>query len=146
MIRQTVKRGTRTEGTALAVNPAEPPNLSYTIITSIVLDGLHLPPTDHFWNSLLVATIRKACETTPADKLPGLISCRYTIGKTKGAGFKYIPDLGLSVQAQSAANAWKATYSILQQIKVPLELEFRWDNHPSAAFPGARPSLRIERP
>jgi hypothetical protein len=144
MIRQMVKGGSHTKGTAATVDPGAPPSLSYTIITSIVLDDLRLPPTDHFWNSLLVATIRKA--TTPADRLLALISCRYTIGKTKGAGFKYIPDLGLSVQAQSAANAWKATYSILLQIKVPLELEFRWDDHPSAAFPGVRASLRVERP
>jgi hypothetical protein len=147
MVQESVKNGnTALEDTVLVVDPAAPPSLAYTSIKSIVLDGNQLSPSEHYWNSLLVATIRKASETTPSEKLSALIICGHQVGKRKGGGFKFIADLNISLQAQSAAGAWKATYHILQQAKLPLELEFQWENHPSAAFPGVHATMCVGRP
>jgi hypothetical protein len=133
------------KGAVQTIDPAAPPDLAYTVIKSIVLAGKELPSTEHYWNSLLVATIRKASETTPINQTLALIICSHEVGQKKDRGFKYIPDLGISIQAQSAANAWRTTHHILRMTGISLELEFQWENFPSAAFPGLRATIRVGR-
>jgi hypothetical protein len=51
-------------------------------------------------------------------------------------GFKYHPDLGISVQGQSAADAWKEVDRLAKKWSIPVNVEFWWRQNPKAQHPG----------
>ena len=57
-------------------------------------------------------------------------------------GFKYHPDLGISVQGQSASDAWKEIDRLAKKWRIPVTVEFRWRENPKAQFPGKTGVLR----
>jgi hypothetical protein len=50
-------------------------------------------------------------------------------------GYKYYPDLGISVQGQSAADAWKEVDRLAIKWR-PVTVEFYWRQNPKAQYPG----------
>lgn len=58
-------------------------------------------------------------------------------GKKEDNGYKYIDEVGVSIQGQDANNAWKTTYNVIQALKMPVEVIFAWQDNPKAATPGA---------
>nr|WP_201752605.1 hypothetical protein [Sphingomonas changnyeongensis] len=61
-------------------------------------------------------------------------------------GFKYHTDLGISVQGQSAADAWKEIDRIARKWKIPVSVKFCWRNNPKAQHPGQTGILKIGVP
>lgn len=57
-------------------------------------------------------------------------------------GYKYFSDLGISVQGQSAADAWKEIDRLAQRWRVPVVVEFIWRQNPKAQHPGRVGTLR----
>ena len=57
-------------------------------------------------------------------------------------GFKYHPDLGISVQGQSASDAWKEVDRLAKKWCIPVTVEFRWRHNPKAQYPGRSGVLR----
>jgi hypothetical protein len=112
--------------TIRTINPAAPPDLSYSIIHSIVLNGAQLPPRMNFWNRLLVAVVEAAAKTLPKDQIAALVTCGFVYGKRKAGGFHYVGEADISVQAQNANTAWRATYHILNRTRMSAEIEFSW--------------------
>jgi len=51
-------------------------------------------------------------------------------------GFKYHPDLGISVQGQSASDCWKEVDRIATKWRIPVTVEFWWRRNPKAQHPG----------
>jgi hypothetical protein len=80
----------------------------------------------NFSNRLLVATIEVAAKTLPPDQIAALVTCGFVAGKRKDSGFHYIPEVDISVQAQNANTAWRATYHILRTTGMSAEIEFSW--------------------
>lgn len=116
------------------LNPASPPNLAFTTVKFVKLNGEPLPP---HWNTLMLAVIRECGRHMTKEQIRKLIICNYVAGKKEDHGYKYLEDVGVSVQGQDANNAWKATYHILKAIKVPVEVQFVWQENPKAAAPGS---------
>ncbi len=125
------------------LNPASPPNLAYTTVKSVVMNGQHLPPSETYWNSLLLAAVRECPKHLTKEQIRKVIICNFVVGKKEDHGYKYLEDVGLSIQGQDANNAWKATYRILQAIKVPVEVTFVWQDNPKAAAPGSSGKLAV---
>jgi len=126
-------------------NPAAPPNLSYTTVRSIVLNGKHFPQNETYWNLLLLAVIRIASKKVSKEKLNDLVICNHASGKKEKDGYKYLgDDVGISVQGQDANGAWKATYHIVKALKIPVEVEFRWQENPKASAPGEHAKFLVE--
>lgn len=125
------------------LNPAAPPNLSYTTVKSVVFNGKPFPAAEAYWNPLLLATVREAKKTRTKEQVKALLICNHTLGKKEDNGYKYLDDVGLSIQGQDANNAWKATYHILQAIKVPVEVIFAWQDNPKAVSPGAMGKFNV---
>jgi len=71
------------------------------------------------------------------EQIRKVIICNFVVGKKEDNGYRYLDDVGVSVQGQDANNAWKATYHILRAIKVPVEVNFVWQDNPKAAAPGS---------
>lgn len=57
-------------------------------------------------------------------------------------GFKYHPDLGISVQGQSASDAWKEVDRLAKRWRIPVTVEFWWRQNPKAQYPGRTGVLR----
>lgn len=112
--------------TTPTINPASPPDLSYSVIHWIVLNGERLQPRSNFWNRLLFAVIAEAAKMLPKNEVAALVTCRFVHGKRKAAGYHYISEVDISVQGQSANSAWRATYHILQATRMSAEVEFSW--------------------
>ena len=118
------------------LNPAAPPNLAYTTVNTIVWKGNRLPPAEAYWNTFLLAVIRECGKHMTKEQIRKLIICNFVTGRKEDNGYKYLDDVGISVQGQDANNAWKATYHILKAIKIPVEVVFTWQDNPKAASPG----------
>jgi hypothetical protein len=125
------------------LNPASPPNLAHTTVKSVVLNGKKFAAGETYWNSLMLAVIREAKKHLPTDKIGELILCNHLIGKKEDNGYKYLDGVGISVQGQDANNAWKTTYNVLKNIKVPVEVTFLWQDNPKAVAPGSAGKLTV---
>lgn len=51
-------------------------------------------------------------------------------------GFRYVPELGISVQGQSAADAWREVDRLAKKWKIPVNVDFVWRQNPKAQHPG----------
>src|SRR5664280_2037 len=129
--------------TERVLNPASPPNLSYTMVKSIVWKGKRLSPAEAYWNPLMLTVIRECAKHMTKEKIRNLIICNYVVGRKEDNGYKYLEDVGISVQGQDANNAWKTTYHILLTIKVPVEVIFAWQDNPKATSPGAMGKFNV---
>lgn len=57
-------------------------------------------------------------------------------------GYRYFPELGISVQGQSAADAWKEVDRLAKKWRIPVSVEFAWRQNPKAQHPGKLGILR----
>jgi hypothetical protein len=112
--------------TIRTINPEEPPDLRYSTIDSIVLNGERLPRRLNYWGRLFFAVIGKAAMTLPKSQVTALVTCGFVPGRRKTAGYHYIGEADLSIQTQNANSTWQATYHILETIRMPVEIEFSW--------------------
>jgi hypothetical protein len=116
-------------------NPGSPPNLTHAKMLSAKLNGVELRnPT---WNGLMLAAVRLAkTKATTADELRRLVIVHFVIGKKEDEGYKFFPDINLSIQGQEANLAWAGAFHIARQLGIPIEVEFLWRSKDGAAFPG----------
>jgi hypothetical protein len=125
------------------LNPAAPPNLAFTTVKSIIFAGKRFGAAETYWNPLLHAVIRESLKHLTKEQMRNLLTCNYVAGKKEDHGYKYLNDVGISVQGADANNAWKAIYNILKAIKVPVEVTFVWQDNPKAVSPGATAKLNV---
>ncbi|QLP96719.1 MAG: hypothetical protein HZY79_03985 [Rhodoblastus sp.] len=77
------KGATGTDGSIPLANPAAPPNLSFTTVRSIVMNGKRFAANEAYWNHLLFAVIREAKKSLSQEKVTELIVCNHVIGKKR---------------------------------------------------------------
>jgi hypothetical protein len=118
-------------------NPSAPPNLTHTKVLEIHFAGRPLDRNQTNWNGLLNVAIReaKAVSKYPAE-FKKLIVVNSVDGQKNDEGYRYMPDLNLSVQGQDANGAWKAACHIAQQLGLEVAATFVWREKEGAAFPG----------
>jgi len=116
-------------------NASAPPELTHTKLLSAKLDGTPLPKPN--WNGLLFALARRTEDRLKnGEEANRLIIVNFVSGRKEDEGYRFIPEIGLSVQGQDANNAWRGACHIAKQLGIPLEVEFLWRNKEGAAFPG----------
>lgn len=123
---------TTTEG---AMQFASTPGLAFTKPLAATINGkaIHSPR----WSSLLLTMIAQLkAKGFEADRLVQQLQVPAKAERYEDEGFKYHADLGISVQGQSAADAWKEIDRIAQKWKIPVSVEFWWRNNPKAQHPG----------
>jgi hypothetical protein len=123
--------------TARQFNPNTPPDLRHTKVLAIEFDGKPLARSDANWNGLLNTVIReaKAKAKTSAD-LKKLVIVNFVEGQKSDEGYRFLSDVGLSVQGQDANGAWKGACHVAQQLGRELKAVFIWREKEGAAFPG----------
>jgi hypothetical protein len=118
-------------------NPVSPPSLTHTKVLAIEFCGRPLDHRHTNWNGLLDAAVRVAkSDAKSASELKQLVIIPLVEGKKEDEGYRYLADLGISVQGQDANGAWKAACHIAQKRGLPLTATFVWREKEGAAFPG----------
>jgi hypothetical protein len=129
---------------ARAFNPLSPPPLTHTKVLAIEFCGRALDHGDSNWNGLLNAAVRQAKAHAKAKgELKTLIIIPHVEGEKTDEGYRFLSDIGISVQGQDANGAWKAACHIAQKLGLPLTVTFVWREKEGAAFPGVTGRLAI---
>ena len=126
-------------------NPNTPPDLTHTKVLAIEFGGKPLARGEANWNGLLNAAIReaKARAKSPVD-LKKLVIVNCVEGEKSNEGYRFLSDVGLSVQGQDANGAWKAACHVAQQLGRELKAIFIWREKEGAAFPGVTGEFHIK--
>lgn len=111
------------------------PDLTHTKILSARIDGIQLPKIT--WNGLLLDLVRRTRDRlTNGEKPNRLIIVNFVPGRKEDEGYKFLPDVGLSIQGQDANNAARGACHIARQLGLSIEVEFLWRAKEGAAHPG----------
>lgn len=118
-------------------NPQTPPGLTHTKVLAVEFDGKSLERGEANWNGLLNAAVRKAkSKAKSAADLKRMLAVNFVEGSKTDEGYRFLSDIGLSVQGQDANGAWRAARHVAEQLGCPLKVTFLWRDKEGAAFPG----------
>jgi hypothetical protein len=119
-----------------------PPDLTFTKLMSATFDGKAVTPAR--WNRLLDIAVEHAAEKiTDFKKLNQVVGVPMAKGEKAEHGYRYLSQVGVSVQAQAATPAWKSIMFIAQNLKCSVEVSFIWRNKEGAAYPGKTGTMRF---
>ncbi len=118
-------------------SPNTPPDLTHTKVLAIELGGKPLARGEANWNGLLNAAVRLAkAKAKSSAELKKLVSVNFVEGRKSDEGYRFLSDIGLSVQGQDANGAWRGACHVAQQLGCKLNATFIWRDKEGAAFPG----------
>lgn len=124
-------------------NPLAPPDLTHTKVLSVELNGKPLDGRTN-WGNLLVAAIREAkAKAKSINEFKKLIVINYVDRQKEHEGYKFYPDLGISVQGQDANYSWKGACHIAQHLGLALNVSFVWREKAGAAYPSVTGQFSI---
>lgn len=117
------------------------PGLSFTKPLSAKINGKAIASPR--WAGILMTMIAQVkAKGLQGDALVRELNIPAKAGKHEEEGFRYYPELGISVQGQSAADAWKETDRLAKRWSIPVAVEFWWRQNPKAQYPGRTGILR----
>jgi len=111
------------------------PGLSFTRVLSAKVNNKELPKSN--WASVLASVVlevkRKGYE---GESLVRELQIPARNGLYEELGYKFDSKLGISIQGQSAPEAWKEISRLAQKWKIPVSIQIQWKDNPKAQFPG----------
>ena len=111
------------------------PGLSFTRILSASVDNGK--PVKGTWAGLLIKVIGSVkAKGLSAENLVTELQIPARVGEYTMVGYKFYPELGISVQGQSAMDAWKEVSRLAQKFRIPVEVRFQWRDNDKAQHPG----------
>lgn len=117
------------------------PGLSFTRILSAEVDGEALQKPN--WAVVLLAAIRALKDKgVSGQQLVRELQVPTKSSAYEEEGFRYHADLEISVQGQSAQDAWKEVSRIADKHHIPVEVTFQWRENEKAQHPGRTGVLR----
>ena len=130
---------TTTSGGAMEFGGA--PGLSFTKPLSATVNGkaVHSPR----WASMLLTVIAQLkAKGVEGEQLVRELQIPAKVERYEYEGFKYHAELGISIQGQSASDAWKEIDRLAKRWSIPVTIEFSWRQNPKAQYPGRTGVLR----
>jgi hypothetical protein len=95
------------------------------------------------WSAILLTMIEQLkAKGFEGEKLVRELAIPAKAEKYEEEGFKFHPNLGISVQGQSASDAWKEVDRLAKKWRIPVVVEFWWRQNPKAQYPGKTGVLR----
>ena len=111
------------------------PGLTFTKPLSASVNGKSVRSPR--WSSILLTMIaHMKAKGLEGEKLVRELQVNAKAERYVEEGFKHYPDLGISVQGQSASDAWKEIDRIAKKWRIPVTIEFWWRQNAKAQFPG----------
>ena len=113
----------------------EGPSLTFTKPMKATINGKLIQNPN--WASILHVMIAQVkAKGFEGEKLVRELGVPSKAATYDNDGYKYFPELGISVQGQSAADAWKEVDRLAKKWQVPVNVEFVWRQNPKAQHPG----------
>lgn len=117
------------------------PGISFTRILAAKIGDTPLAKAN--WATLLYETIAVIkTKGLSGEKLVAELQVPTKVGSFAEEGFRYFPELGISVQGQSAQDAWKEVERLARKWAIPVEVKFQWRQNDRAQHPGRSGLLR----
>lgn len=111
------------------------PGLSFTKPLLASINGKAIP--NPRWASILLTMIAQIkAKGFEGRKLVEELNVPAKTERYDEEGFTYYADLGISVQGQSASDAWKEVDRLAKKWGIPVTVEFLWRHNPKAQHPG----------
>lgn len=111
------------------------PSLAFTKPLAAFIDGKRIP--NPRWSSILLAIIAQGkTKGYEGKRLVNQLNIPAKMGSYEEEGYKYYPDLEISVQGQSASDAWSEIDRLSKAWSVRVKVEFWWRRNPKAQYPG----------
>jgi hypothetical protein len=120
-------------------DPEAPPNLTHTELIYAEVDGEAVKDK---WRLAFEAVVSRAARVKrSSDERRKLFSkfkeIKWEPGNREGEkGYKYLPDVDISLQGRETNKVWKGMLGIAKEIGFPIEAVFRWPHKEGVAFPG----------
>jgi hypothetical protein len=128
-------------------NPGSPPNLTHTKVLAVEFCGRPLEHREANWNGLLNAAVREAkVRAASAAELKQLVIIPSVDGQKTNEGYRFLSDIGISIQGQDSNVSWKSARHIAQRLGLQLTVTFEWREKEGAAFPGVVGRLSLPEP
>ena len=115
------------------------PDLKHTTVIGVRV-GSKTTETN-YWNSALIEFLKAAKGHGSLVDDTKILPANISAQKKTIEGYKWYPDLGLSVQGLAASGVAKTILSLAGKYGIPMELEFFWQDKPEAAKPGQKGKL-----
>ena len=117
------------------------PSLTFTKPIKASINGTTIPNPN--WASILHVMLEQMkAKGFVGERLVKELAIPTRTAKYEEDGYRYIPELGVSVQGQSAADAWKEIDRLGKKWRIPVNVEFVWRQNPKAQHPGKAGVLR----
>ncbi|ANL87026.1 T4SS efffector SepA family protein [Rhizobium phaseoli] len=117
------------------------PSLTFTKPMMATINGK--PIQNPNWASILHMMIAQVkAKGFEGEKLVRELGVPSKAANYEDDGYRYFPELGISVQGQSAADAWKEVDRLAKKWRIPVNVEFVWRQNPKAQHPGRAGVLR----
>lgn len=111
------------------------PGLSFTKPLSASVNGKSVRSPR--WSSILLTMIAQVkAKGVKGEELVQELAVPAKAHRYEDDGFKYHANLGISVQGQSASEAWKEVDRLAIKWGIPVTVEFWWRQNPKAQHPG----------
>jgi hypothetical protein len=111
------------------------PGLSFTKPLTASIEGKRI--LNPRWSSILIAMVSQVkSKGFEGKKLVEQLQVPAKAERYEDDGFKYYPDLGISIQGQSASDAWKEIDRLARAWGIRVKVEFWWRRNPKAQYPG----------
>ena len=117
------------------------PGLSFTKPLKATINGKNVKSPR--WSSLLLTIIAELkSKGFEGQALVSELGIPAKNASYEEDGFKYRAELGISVQGQSANDAWREIDRIAKKWSIPVSIEFWWRQNTKAQFPGRTGRLK----
>jgi hypothetical protein len=121
------------------------PNLAFTNITSVIIAAKPTLGAESLsWRGLMLNLIREILRRgADVATVSELLGHGVFIGKRRRYGFRYVPDLGLSIQNRDANGTWRRCHELAEHFFLDVAVEWIWANDQRAAFPNRKGQLKV---
>jgi hypothetical protein len=116
------------------LDPFNPPDLFHTRAR-----GTFGESSFSKWNGLVRAAHIEAFKKARSFKeLRNVTHAQVREGSHSDSGFKFVPEIGISIQGVDANHAWQYALQLAKYLGQPLRATIGWRHNPKAAYPGDR--------
>lgn len=113
-------------------DPKRPPSLLHTRVR-----GEFATTPFSNWNDLLrIAHIHAFKQARSFEELRKVTRAQTKKGSYSDEGYRFVPEIGISIQGVDAYHAWEYALRLAVHLKVPVKAEFEWRHNDKAARPG----------
>ena len=95
------------------------------------------------WNTLLQEAVRAALSQGATREELVSFSQNIDLQPRSDSGYRYLPELGISLQGVSASAAWELSCRLANHYSFPLYVKFEWRMKNGAAHPGRLGELQF---